>query len=612
MKPTRTAKKIFKEVREFNELDFFPLRRYFRGYSKRLLGADVRAGINVALLAFPQGMAYAMIAGVPIQYGILSFIVASLIGPLFASSPYNSFGPSNATAVLILGAFLSLHMEGPVMLVAVPLLVLLAGVFLVLGSYLKVARLIQYVSRTVITGYITAAALLIIANQVRSALGFTIQSSASFFEVVYRTAANLGNTHLPALTVALLTATVYLGLQRTLPKLPNVALTLLLMSAAAFGMGNFGWEVETLESLRLEEFGLAPVTINFEIVQTLASAALALALLITLEACSIGKSLAARSGTRFKPNQEMFALGMANIGSALAGGMSASASLTRSSLNFRSGSKTPFANIIAAAIVAILLVTLSGFIGYIPRPALAVVVIAIGLSLISQHQIRIVTKATRSDLIVFFATMSAALLLALDTAIYLGVAVSIVLFLRKVSEPEMLEYGFNPEGELTALEEKQKRARPEVSILHVEGELFFGAAEIFYEQMRRVCEDPNLKVVILKMRHAHHLDATSVMALEELCKLMHEQDRVLLISEARREAVEIFLRSGIANVIGRDNIFADVPSNPTLSTSKALRKAMKLLDGKEADVKIFVGSSSKKKKEAAGDSAGGKSSFAEK
>lgn len=582
-------------MKEFNELEFFPLRHYIHGYSKDRLGADIRAGANVALLAFPQGMAYALIAGLPIQYGILSFIAASFIGPLFASSPYNSFGPSNATAVLILGAFLSLHMDGAVMLVAVPLLVLMAGIFLVLGSYLKVARLIQYVSRTVITGYITAAALLIIANQLRSALGFSIQSSASFFEVVYRTVANLGNTHLPALAIALISAMVYFSLQRFIPKLPNVALTLVVMSAVAFAFDGFGWEVETLAGLRLEDFRFATLSVNFEIIQTLASAALALALLITLEACSIGKSLAARSGTRFKPNQEMFALGMANIGSALAGGMSASASLTRSSLNFRSGSRTPFSNLIAAIIVAVLLISLSRFIEHIPRPALAVLVIIIGFSLISKHQIRIVSKATRSDLIVFASTLCAALLLALDTAIYLGVAVSIVLFLRKVSEPEMLEYGFNPEGELTALEEKQGRARPEVSILHVEGELFFGAAELFYEQMRRVCDDPNLKVVILKMRHAHHLDATSVMALEELCKLMHEQNRILLISEARREAVEIFLRSGIANVIGRDNIFADVPSNPTLSTSKALRKAMKLLDGQDADVKIFVGSSKKKR-----------------
>ncbi len=595
MKASRVLRKTVREIRQFNELELFPARRFVRGYSRKTLTSDLRAGINVALFAFPQGMAYALIAGLPVQYGILSFVAASFLGSLIASSRYNSFGPSNATAVLILGAFLSLHLSGAALLLAVPLLVLMAGMFLVLGAYLKVARLIQYVSRTVITGYITAAALLIIVNQLRTALGFSIPPSASFFEVAQRTLSAIDQTHWPALVISLITALIYFLLQKFFSRLPNIALTLLIMSGIAYLMGRFNFRVETLEAFSISEFRFAPIVVNFEIVQTLASAALALALLITLEACSIGKSLAARVGDRFRPNQEMFALGIANIGSALLGGMAATASPTRSMLNFRSGGLTPFGNVFAAIIVAILFAAFSGLINLIPRPAIAVLVIAIGISLISKHQIQIVTKATRSDLIVFLTTLAAALLLALDTAIYLGVAVSIILFLRKVSEPEMVEYGFNPAGELTAIQKSQKRARPEISILHVEGDLFFGAAELFYEQMRRVCEDPNLKVVILKMRHAHHLDATSAMALEELCILMREQDRILLISEARREAIQIFLRSGLANVIGRDNIFTDVPSNPTLSTSKALRKAMKLLDGQDAELKIFVGSSTKKK-----------------
>lgn len=591
----RAITQRFREFRRFNELEAFPIRGYLKGYDRPRFFGDTRAGINVALLAFPQGMAYALIAGVPIQYGILCFVAASIVGPLFASSRFNSFGPSNATAVLLLGAFLTLPMTEVEKMIALPVIILLSGAFLVIGAYLKFARLIQYVSRTVITGYITAAALLIIANQVRNVLGYSIQPSSSFFEVAMRTGLGIGQTHLPSLLLGLLTAGTYFLLQRHLRSLPNVALTLLLMSGVAFGMNQAEMGVATLTAIRLDDIGMVRISIDFQTVQTIASASLALALLITLEACSIGKSLAARSGDRFRPNQEMFALGMANISSALIGGMSASASLTRSSLCARSGAATPLANVFAGLLVAALLFSLSGFIQYIPRPALAVLVISIGLSLISRHQIRIVSRSTRSDAIVFYATLAAALFLALDTAIYLGAAVSIFLFLRKVAAPEMVEYGFNPSGELTELE-SNKRDIPEVSILHVEGELFFGAAEIFYEQMRRVCDDPNLKIVILKMRHAHHLDATSVMALEELCKSMSEQNRFLLISEARKDAIRVFKKSGLIDVIGRDNIFPDVPSNPTLSTSKALRKAMKHLGGKEADVKIFVGSSPQKRK----------------
>jgi sulfate permease, SulP family len=572
-------------------LDLLTARRTLRGYSLPIFKHDLRAGLNVAMLAFPQGMAYALIAGLPIQFGLFCFIGASFCAPWFASSRFNSYGPSNATSVLVLSSFLTLQLSPQEAAIAIPLVVLMAGLFLIAGAYLNVAKLIQYVSRTVITGYITAAALLIVANQVRTALGFKIEPTASFVGVAWNTAAALGKTHWPSLALAAVTGGILFLSGKYLRRLPTVALTLVLASLVGAWFAFAGYPVETLQSIRLGDWQFAAIGFSFDRVSLLASAALALALLITLEANSIGKSLAVRSGDRLNPSQEMLALGIGNVGSALVGGMPASASLTRSSLNFKSEAGSSLSNVIAASCVLGLLVAVSGAIQYIPKPALAVVVISIGLSLINRHQIQIVSRATRSDSIVFYTTTIAGLFLALDTCIYLGTAVSIVLFLRKVAEPEMVEYGFSEEGVLAELADRHKRSNPQVSIVHVEGELFFGAAEIFYEQLRRVCDDPRLKVVILKLRHAHHLDATSVMALEELYKYMREHDRILIVSEARKEAIRVFKRSGFLKVIGRDAIFPDNPSNPTLSTAKALRYALKLLKGQEADIKIFVGSS---------------------
>lgn len=571
-----------------NELQLFPVRHTLRGYSRHSAAHDLRAGANLALMAFPQGMAYALIAGVPVQFGILCFIAASLVAPLFASSRFNSYGPSNATAVLILSSFLVLQLPPATMMAALPLLVLMAGIFLVIGAYMKVARLIQYVSRTVITGYITAAALLIIANQVKNVLGFDITPVSSFMGVLVHTAASLPETHWPALLLGILTGLSYYGLKRAMPTLPNVAITLVLMTFVSLLMAHFGYAVDTLAALHLEEWRFANIPVDFELVNQLAGAALALAFLITLEGTSIGKSLAARSGDRLNVNQEMFSLGMANISSAIAGGMAASASLTRSSLNLASGATTTLCNIYAAIIVAALLAGLSGFIQYIPKTSLAVLVIIIGISLISKHQIRIVSKSTRADATVFFTTLAAGLVFALDTAIYLGTAISIILFLRKVAEPELVEYTFNAEGHLTELPENSRRSNPEVSIVHVEGELFFGAAELFYDQIRRVCEDPNLRVVILKLRNAHHLDATSVFALLELIHYMRENDRILLVSEARKDAIRIFRNSGLIDVIGRENIFPDHPQNPTLSSARALKRAREFLGGVKADVSVYV------------------------
>ena len=577
-------------IRGQKTIDLYPIRQHLAGYGRDQAIRDGRAGLNVALLAFPQGMAYALIAGLPIQYGLICFILASLVSPLFGSSRFNSYGPSNATSVLVMSSFLALQMDPATMLLAVPMLVLLAGVFLVVGAFLKVASLIQYVSRTVIAGYITAAALMIIANQVKNALGFEAPKSASFFMVVFETVARVGQTQAPSLLIASLTALIFLVLRRKFPSWPNVAITLGIVTACSFGCSHLGWEVKTLAAVSLE--GLRPGLefFSFETMSQLASPALVLAFLITVEANSIGKSLAARAGDRLRPNQEMFGLGVGNIASAFFGGMPASASLTRSSLSCQSGAATPLGNFFAALLVLALLLGLSGFIRFIPVPGLAVVVIFIGVSLINLRTIRVVSKATRSDAAVFFTTLAAGLLLALDAAIYLGVAVSIALFLRKVAAPEFVEYGFNQAGVLTELQDPNARVRPEVSIVHVEGELFFGAADLFYDQLRRVCEQDNLKVVVLKLRNAHRLDATSVMALEELVRFMKERGRTLLVSEARKEAIRIFKRSGLLDILGRDNVAPDNLQTPTLSTARALKRAMVLLGGAEADVSIYVDS----------------------
>jgi SulP family sulfate permease len=588
VKISRFLKKAYQLIARQNHLDLFPARHYLVNYNRQSFFLDGRAAINLSLLAFPQGMAYALIAGLPIQFGILAFISASLIAALFASSRFNSYGPSNATSVLILSTFLTLQLDPETILIALPLLVLFTGITLVISAYMRVARVVQYVSKSVITGYITGAALLIIANQVKNTLGFDIPKAASFYGVIHGTVSELSATHWPSLLIASLTAATLILLNRYAKGLPNIALTLVIMAFVSALLAWLGYPVRTLNPASIADWSVTKFHLRADLINQLMLAAFALAFLITLEACSIGKSLAARSGDRLNPNQEIFGLGLGNIASAFCGGMVASASLTRSSLNCNSNAATPFANCYAAILVLCLFILFGPLIAMIPQPALAVLVISIGVTLISRHNIRVVSKATRSDAVVFYTTLLVGLIFALDTAIYVGTVVSIVLFLGKVAEPEMVEYDFNDDGQLAEVEETRSRSNPEVSIVHVEGELFFGAADVFHDQMRRVCDDPNLKIVILKMRNAHHIDATSVMAFEELVRYMKEKNRYMIISEARKDVLKVLKRSGIFDTLNRDNIFPDHPNNPTLSTAKALKRAKQILGGEEANVSIYI------------------------
>jgi SulP family sulfate permease len=281
-------------------------------------------------------------------------------------------------------------------------------------------------------------------------------------------------------------------------------------------------------------------------------------------------------------------MGISNIACGLFSGMPASGSLTRSVLNINSGARTPMASVYSGLIVAVGAVTIGVLVRYIPQASLAVLIICIGVSLINWRNIRLVVKSTRSDAAVFITAVITGLVLGLDSAIYVGAGLSIMLFLKQAGTPELVEYQFNEQGQLTAKKEETERSMPEVSIVHVEGDLFFGASDLFRDQMRRICDDQNLRIVILRMKNARLLDASSVMALDELIRYMNEKNRSLVISGVKKGVYRVIRDSGLIERIGRENIFPESVANPTLSTANAIRRAQEILGNDAANVTIYV------------------------
>ncbi|HEY5079308.1 MAG TPA: STAS domain-containing protein, partial [Opitutaceae bacterium] len=223
---------------------------------------------------------------------------------------------------------------------------------------------------------------------------------------------------------------------------------------------------------------------------------------------------------------------------------------------------------------------------FIPVAALAAHLIRIGFKMINWHQIRIASRSTPSDLVVFVVTLGSCLFLKLDTAIYVGIGVSLVLFLKKTSTPSLVEYAINESGNLAELNDPAQRPHPQISIIHVEGELFFGAADLFQEQVRLLADNQNIRVFILRMKNARHLDASTVMALEYLHEYLRETDRHLLISGSSPEVTRVLENSGLLQQIGRKNIFP-AEANPTMATRNALKRAKELLPNEPLDVRVF-------------------------
>ncbi len=615
----RGSKQALRSIRNWaasNPITLFPLRKNLSNYSLEKGRADLRSALNVALLAIPQGMAYAAIAELPIVYGIICSMVAAIIAPIFSSSKHTILGPTNATSLMVFSFFAAGTYTMSDKLTLMPLLVLMVGVTCLIGALIKAAELVQYISQSVLVGYITGAAFLIMINQGKHLFGVAdvVEPSSNFFGMF----SELSKTHAnylwqPAL-LGLGTLTLYLALSKHLPAFPNFALSLTLATiiSTLLATSSSAWAaaVPTFGS-----FALADLTFRLPTptsagllndISSLLGVAVAIAFLASLENTVMAKSIASRTGRRPEINQDMLSVGMANVASAFTAAMPASGSLTRSALNFESGARTPLSSILSGIFCLVGLFLLASLnpnpVSYIPKTALAGLVIAVAASLVKWKNIQICLRSTPEDAGVLIFTFLTALIFPLYIAIFIGVSLSIFLFLRKVSKPHLVEYQVSDDGELLELGEKQKRPNPAISIVHVEGALFFGAAELFRTQVQRLVVDPNIKVIILRLKNAYHLDATSVMALRDLIRFVRSKERHVIISGATRDVYKVLKSSGVLRTLqkgcrreeGETNLFFYAPSNPNISTRDALLRAQELLGTKKADVKIFYDPSHEK------------------
>lgn len=575
-------------IKTRTKLEIFPLLRFLKGYSWSKFKLDFWAGVNVSLLDFPQAMAYALLAGFPVMLGVFASTVGSLVGPFLSSSRFMILGATNATAVLVLSSFLTLDIPEHQRILALPVLVLLVGFFMIIGAFLRLAAFIKYVSRTVIIGYITAAALLIIVNQLNTILGIPKADGSTFFNVLTQNIVNWSQISWFSIVIACCTSLIYIALKMYFKLVPTVALTLVVTSLVAFAIRLFNIEIPMIEVTQIGLWMPKMPDINFEIVYQMGGPALAVAFLAVLESSSIAKTLAAKTGGTVDLNQNMLSMGVANVASAFSSGMPVSGSLTRSILNFSSGAATPFSSIISGVILVISILILGPLVQFIPKASLAMIVIVVGLSLINLEQIRIVLLSTRADAAVFLITFFSGLFFPLNMAISLGAAASIILFLRKISEPRLMQYTFNEKGELSEQEIKEPSEVPEISIVHVEGELFFGSTDIFLDQTRLICSSPNLKVIILRMRNAIDLDASSAFAMRDLINFAHEKNRHFIITGANRNVEAVFYSTGVMELLGENNFFRHTPENPNIATSNALKRAQELIGPDKARILLFT------------------------
>ena len=552
-----------------------------RQYSWAKCRADLLAGATVTLVSIPQAIGFSLILNLPPAPVIASVIIGGFVGALFFSSRHHVFGPTSSISLIVAATIASNSAIGLAPLQLAVYLAFLIGVIQLFAGLLNFGEITKFISRSVVVGYSTGIGILLIASQLHNLLGYSVGASQNFSTNVLQALFDLGTAHVYpwAIGIGALTFGIFWVVQRIRPKWPEalIGLSLLAIGAKIYTVYHPG--AAPFLMVR-DEGALTAIVPNFagypfgprrlHLLPELAGTAIAIAILGMLEAVSITKGLAAKSGQKIEPNQELIGMGAANIACAFFGAVPGSSSFARSAVNFQSGARTQMSSMMSSLVVLAVLAFVTPVFNFIPVAALAAHLIRVGFKMINWHQIRISCRSTPSDLVVFVVTLGSCLFLQLDTAIYVGIGVSLALFLRKTSTPTLVEYAISESGNLAELNNPNERPHPQISIIHVEGELFFGAADLFQEQVRNLADNQNIRVFILRMKNARHLDASTVMAMENLHDYLRETGRFLLISGSNPDVTRVLENSGLLQQIGRENIF---PAESNATMAKCRRRS---------------------------------------
>lgn len=587
-------------------INLIPFWSDLKAYRFPSLRADLIAGLSVALLALPQAMAYAFLAGLPPSAGIWSAVFGTIFTASFGHSRFLVSGPTNAVAILIQSGTSEIlynfyrqvsEVDREAVALSIVLqLVLLIGIFHILGALFRLGRLVQFTSRSVVVGYTTGVAIAIVISQLFPFFGIlNIEGYRPLYYQAWYLIANLNKIHWATTFLAIGCLVLLVAFYRQSKKIPAAAIVLTLATAivAFFNLAPASKKsIDELSAGEREEKvallkDIGPVfteypsfdipSFDVQIVPKLIPLALAIAFLSMLEVTAIGRAYSSAKEPPYQDNQEVYGLGVSNVLSSCLGAMPSSGSFSRSELNAVSGGKTRFAAIFSGLFVFLFTISLGFLVGKIPIAALSALMLLTAYTMVNLRNLVICLKTTHADAFVVLVTVFSSLIFTLDVALFVGIVLSIALYLKQAAVPSLVEYSFNNIGKLRPLELEDERLDPRVCILQVEGELFFGAADQLQMMLRQVGEEEHLKVVILQLLHTRHLDASVCMALHHIYAYLKNTGRYLLLSGVAQEALLALKQSGLLEEVGEAHVFLANEQVPSEPTRKAYAYAKNLL-----------------------------------
>jgi sulfate permease, SulP family len=543
------------------DLKIAPFISTLKKYSLAKFKRDLIAGLTVAIVALPQSMAYAIIAGVNPKYGLYAAIIPTIMSSLFGSSKYLIAGPTNAISMVISSTLAATYIAGIAVnqlpedqkIGMIFLLAFMVGLIQVAMGLAKFGSLINFVSHSVVVGFTAGAGVLIAFNQLKNLLGISIKPANEFIENLHLTIVHASEANVFAVVLGIFTIVLIIVFKKWFPRFPGPLLALITSAVIVFtfNLGDHGLKLIGDIPRRLPPFSSFPLDWTF--FKALFPSAFAIALLGIVEALSISKSIANASGEKINGNQEFIGQGLSNITAAFFSSIPGSGSFTRSAVNFSSGARTRMAGAYSGLILLLVVLLLAPLARFIPIASLAGILMVIAYSMIDRKAIALSFKATKADRAVLIATMLSTLLLELEIAVYVGVILSIVLFLRKVSVPQVYKVMPRVIDNKLYRDCGDSRNCPQISIYQVEGALFFGAINELEERFHDLEEGKN-KVIIMRMKSIHLLDATGAHALIKFLDVCKERKIQVILTGVLSDIRIVFDRLGIIDkvIIAKD------------------------------------------------------------
>ncbi len=594
-------------ARNPDEISLNPLRRDISRCTPSTLKQDFVSGLAVALLSLPQALAYSIVAGLPPSAGIFATIFGTITAALLGSSRQLVIGPNNASVLLLQSATADILYryypfldDSDRMLVTIEImaaLTLIIGLTQMSAAFFRLGRIVQFVSLSVVVGYVAGSAFAIAIDQLYTITGIRPPTDPySLYEKIQFIILHLGRVHWITLGVGLVSLFCLKTLKRLNLNIPVSILMVVAVTvfASIFELSSYhDTRGRALQLIGETELGGAfftarPPLFEFRLLSTLMPYAFAIAFIGMLETHSIGKSIAANTGQHLQTGQELFALGCSNFLMSFFGALPCSGSISRSALNYESGAKTRFAAVFSGIIVWIMAWFLWPLMQYIPLATLAALLLATCIRMIDFRQLKLCMRTTHSDELVLVVTFLSCVFLSLQVAFYIGIMLSIVLYLRKAATPRVMEYVYDPVAyELKPVlnhvnngsnNSPNSSHRP-VRIINVEGELFFGAVDLFQFALREIAEDDvSTKVIILRLKHVRDLDASAALALKQLHDYLRKYNRHLIVASFPHPVYEVLESSGLTKILGKDNLIPIDEEAPYLSVERALARAQVLIE----------------------------------